>query len=130
MSNLRATRLWLCVFLAGLCALCSPALATHICWVEKASDVDGVLHVQMKSGYEWTVRSIAPSDGTPGSKTQNRDGSFNLKEGDTVLLSTFPHDSCRGKVAKKGDRLGLELEASMCMPGMACNSAKDFVSGE
>lgn len=115
--NARSITLALCLSAVNL-----PVFAVHhICWVEKVEDVGGAVRVSMRQGYERAAR---------GELNRNSDGSFDLKEGDSVLLSSLPHDSCTGFSVKRGDKLGLELKANNCMPGMGCTQATDFVVGE
>ena len=112
------------------CSLCLPAFARHhMCWVDEVTDVGDSVRVGMRSGYERAARYALAPDRSHVPLARNPDGTFDLKEGYTVLLSTFPSDMCTGTSIKHGDKLGLELRATNCMPGHGCNEAKDFVEG-
>ncbi len=109
---------------------CSSTFAAHICWVDKVVATDGGVRVTMESGYQRAARSITRSDGERVSVVLNSDGSFKLQEGEAVLLSTIPEDSCTGKSVKQGDKMGLELEANHCQTGIGCQHVRESIVGE
>ena len=122
--NYRTFGVWLVLYLAS-----APSKAAHICWVEKVVDVGGgVVRVVMRSGYEGAAKQARRPDKTWVQR--NNDGSFDLQEADGIFFSTLPHDSCTGTVKKQGDKLGLELKASVCMHNMGCNNSNAFVVAE
>lgn len=113
----------------GLCLASATAQGANICWVERVLNAgNGAIRVVMRAGYEGAARQARRPDKTWVQR--NNDGTFDLREGDAIFLSTLPHDSCTGTVKKYGEKLGLELKASMCMSNMGCQSANAVVVSE
>jgi len=116
----------LCVFGAAV----GSANAASICWVERVVKSGDELKVFMRTGYERAVDGIQRADGTGVQPVRSPDGSYAVHEGDSLYLSTLPHDSCSGKVLRNDGVLGLQLDASVCMPVLGCTSTAQFVAPE
>jgi len=101
-----------------------------ICWVGRVIDTGDATRIFMQPKYEYAARSITRIDGQHVAVKPDTDRSFILQEGETVWLSTLPHDNCTGRSVRRNGQFGVELESTACMPGMGCDSVKEYVAGE
>ena len=110
----------------GMCFVASSAHAADPCWIKHATQQRGGAKLVFLEGSENVPRIVTHSDGTHSKAVSSPDGSFILKEGDTVLLSEFLHSSCEVKVVRLNGASGLQLNGSICMPGSKCESFGNF----
>ncbi|MDR0481212.1 MAG: hypothetical protein LBG66_04935 [Gallionellaceae bacterium] len=97
----------------------------HICWIDRVEKHDKELQV--------FIAHNGPTRNFLGGATQNKDGSFTLKEGESILLANNPEDSCTIKAAVEDGVLGLRLNASECLMvgfGGDCHHVTEFAPAE
>jgi len=104
------------------------ASAAHICWVERVTSSPYGVNVFMMDGYDVARRvAVTHTDGSRSSITPNSDGSFTIRDGESVVLRGGIHDSCTAKAVTKGGKLGLDIAAKNCSPGIGCTEGRDFL---
>ena len=110
--------------------LVAPQIAAHICWVKRVTSTAGHLNLYMQPGYEPKVRDAMSKVGNRVVLASNKDGSIVANEGDSIVVRGMVHDSCTGVVKRRGNKLGIEFDATNCSPGLGCNQAVEFIVTE
>ena len=117
------------LLLVALTSFVVPAHSQHICWVQQVQEVGESLEIQLRPGYEGALRSIRRRHGVV-EYPNSRQGVFWLREDETALLSTLPHDSCIVTGTQQGGRFGVSLSASGGGLGLPRTESKFFVPAQ
>jgi hypothetical protein len=102
-----------------------PVYAQEICWVERIEQGrSGELSVFLKSG---AVAGIKRRSGASEYYWGKGLRTFSVAEGDVANILGGAHDGCTAEAVVRDNRLGVQLNATSCPPGLPCVKASSFV---